>query len=207
MSVDALSFLFFTFIFIFNNPHSTKHIHVAFTIQQTTTPFSYLEHLYTIVVLFLVLVPFLSPLPCHVRVMLPEPAPKSLPFVLVCDLLNELDDLVNREDYLLPRYLKERRNTAVIRWFGSHCRVLERCEKTAEHVLAMLQPTERRKDCVYGFDTEDLERIIARALHLPLEYLPELQRWRLGAPRLDLGACVEEIISKYPVKLPHLVAL
>jgi len=137
--------------------------------------------------------------------MRPEPGTtKSLPFIFVCDLLNELDDLVNREDYLLPRHLKERRNKAVLQWFGSHCRALEDCDKTTENVLAMLQPCERRKDCIYGFDTESLERTIARALHLPIAYLPELQKWRLGLPRMDLGACVENILSKYHVKLPSL---
>jgi len=127
---------------------------------------------------------------------------KSLPFVFVCDLLNELDDLVNREDYLLPRYLRERRNNAVLRWFGCHYRALESCKETSEDVLAMLQPVERREGWVYGFSAEDLERIIARAFHLPIEYFPQLQRWRLGLPRIDLGACVEEIISKSYVEFP-----
>ena len=134
--------------------------------------------------------------------MLPAPGTKSLPFVFVCDLLNELDDLVNRENYLLPRHLTERRNKAVLNWFGTHCRALEACEKTSSSVLAMLQPLERRQDCVYGFDTEGLERIIARALHIPIVHLPELQKWRLGIPRMDLGACVEEFVRKYHVK-PH----
>ena len=132
--------------------------------------------------------------------------PSAFPFVYVCNLLDRLDDLVYRQSIILPTFLKKKKNTVVVHWFGSHCLALDNLSREkADNVLAMLQPAESRKGYVYGFDAGSLEQVIARALNLEREHLPELQQWRKETQssgpkgRCDLGYCVEQLMKRHQV--------
>ncbi|KAH8593396.1 hypothetical protein B0O99DRAFT_627094 [Bisporella sp. PMI_857] len=122
------------------------------------------------------------------------------PFIFVCNLLDRLDDIEHREEWLLRSVARRKKNVAVVEWFGHNCALLDNLDKFqngAESVLAMLHPADRMSGYTYGFDVETLERVIARAFNVDRKYLLQLQEWRSGSHRrCDLGSCVESLMKK-----------
>jgi DNA ligase-4 len=109
-------------------------------------------------------------------------------FVYVCDLLQELDD--NQR----ARAGQKINSNIIDQWFLSHRGLLVRDDFNASALLSALLP-EKRTDRVYSLQSRSLARIIARTLGLGRSRIKELERWEQAGAGVDLGDCVERILT------------
>ena len=121
-------------------------------------------------------------------------------YAYVCDLLQRLDD--NQR-----AHAGQRSNSTIIdQWFHSHRGLFVRGDFNASPLLSTLLP-EKRSDRVYAIQSRKLERIIGRCLGVGLSRRPELERWQEPGSGVDLGDCVERIltttVSILPSQLQH----
>ncbi|KAK5993454.1 hypothetical protein PT974_06885 [Cladobotryum mycophilum] len=113
-----------------------------------------------------------------------------LPFMLVCDLLDQSYELC----------LARKDNTqAVIEWFAQHRDRINSPGCNLAALLSTLLP-EKRTDRVYCIQAPRLERIISRALMLGSSRIKELAVYKQPGQGLDLADCVERILSPNPTR-------
>lgn len=108
-------------------------------------------------------------------------------FALVCDLLQQIDESQqlrggNKSD-----------PDAIRLWFKCQRGLIDG-DTDAVALLSTLLP-EKRTDRVYGVQAGGLERLIARALCLGRSRMQELARYQQPGLGLDLGDCVEFILT------------
>lgn len=111
-------------------------------------------------------------------------------FVYVCDLLETLQGIRDREPPNLPKEAQRKFNEAIEKWFVSHRRSIDN-ETDGLALLSTLLP-EKRTDRVYGLQEGSLEKVIGRVLGLPNSRRIDLERWRQPGAG-DLGDCVERV--------------
>ena len=114
----------------------------------------------------------------------------SMPFrfAYVCDLLQRLDDNQRARS-------GQRSSSRIIdHWFHSHRGFLVRDGFNASPLLSTLLP-EKRTDRVYSIQSRSLSRVIGRCLGLGLSRKKELERWQEPGSGVDLGDCVERILT------------
>jgi hypothetical protein len=117
------------------------------------------------------------------------------PFVYVCDLLEDLARLSNRESPLLPKVFHHATTETTLKWLKLHRSRLDAAATDDDAVILTLQP-EKRTDRVYeGLDSFGLEQVIARVLNLPKRHFQDLQRWRHEPAKGDLATCVERVVN------------
>lgn len=116
------------------------------------------------------------------------------PFVYVCDLLDDLSHLVNRETPLLPKDVDHKTNETTLRWLKLHRSRLDAAATDDHTVILTLQPG-KRTDRVYGLDVCGLEQVVARVLNLPRLHHRDLQTWRREPAKGDLASCVERVME------------
>lgn len=111
----------------------------------------------------------------------------SLPFSLVCDLLETLHEQCAAGKH------RQTRDT-LQRWFR-HNRPLVR-SLDARHGAALLSTLlpARRTDRVYCIQASRLEKIFARAQRLGVSRLAELYRYKVPGAGVDLADCVFAIL-------------
>ncbi|KAK8058730.1 hypothetical protein PG994_009178 [Apiospora phragmitis] len=114
------------------------------------------------------------------------------PYRFVCDLLQQLEDETRSTN-------KERTpsRTIIERWFHEHRIRLDAPTVNGCAVISTLLP-ERRTDRVYGIQVLRLESIIGQALILGSSRVKELRRYKTAGQSVDLGDCVESILSRAP---------
>jgi DNA ligase 4 len=111
-------------------------------------------------------------------------------FMWVCDLLENLQDIRDRDPPQLPRGAKRKSNEAIEKWFAIHRQRIDN-ETDGLTLLSTLLP-EDRKDRVYLLQERNLEKVIGRVLALPNSRRIDLERWREPGAG-DLGDCVERV--------------
>ncbi|KAK7996328.1 ATP dependent dna ligase domain protein [Apiospora marii] len=113
-------------------------------------------------------------------------------YKFVCDLLQQLEDEAHSTS-------KERTPTRTIieRWFHEHRVRLDAPTVNGCAVISTLLP-ERRTDRVYGIQTTRLESIVGQALILGSSRVKELRRYKTPGQGVDLGDCIESILSRAP---------
>src|SRR3954467_10998007 len=116
------------------------------------------------------------------------------PFVYVCDLLEDLAHIVNRDPPFLPKDANHKSTETTIRWLKLHRSRLDAHATDADTVILTLQP-EKRTDRVYGLDVFALEQVVARVLNLPKRHHQDLRRWRSEPAKGDLATCVEQVME------------
>lgn len=109
-------------------------------------------------------------------------------FAYVCDLLQRLDD--NQR----ARASQKNNSNIIDQWFLSHRGLLLRADFNAAPLLSTLLP-EKRTDRVYSIQSRSLSRVIGRCLGIGLSRIKELERWRVPGSGVDLGDCVERILT------------
>jgi DNA ligase-4 len=109
-------------------------------------------------------------------------------FAYVCDLLQQLDD--NQR----ARAGQRSSSNIIDHWFLSHRGLLVRDDFNASPLLSTLLP-EKRTDRVYSIQSRGLQRVIGRCLGLGLSRRKELERWQEPGSGVDLGDCVEQILT------------
>lgn len=108
------------------------------------------------------------------------------PFAYVCDLLQSLDGQQLQSG--------RKSNPEMIRlWFQKH-RALIDGGTDGPALLSTLLP-EKRTDRVFQVQAAGLERIIGRALGLGESRMRELARYQTPGLGIDLGDCVEYILT------------
>ncbi|KAK8034997.1 ATP dependent DNA ligase domain-containing protein [Apiospora rasikravindrae] len=114
------------------------------------------------------------------------------PYRYVCDLLQQLEEETRSTS-------KERTpsHTIIERWFHEHRIRLDAPTVNGCAVISTLLP-ERRTDRVYGIQAPRLESIIGQALILGSSRVKELRRYKTSGQGVDLGDCVESILSRAP---------
>lgn len=119
-------------------------------------------------------------------------------FAYVCDLLDQLEKLVNRSPPLLRKDLQERANAKTIEWLKRHRSRLNAQNVDDKAVMEIFWP-QRRTGRHYGLDAQNLEQIIARLLNLPKKHTETLQEWRHEGARIKLPECVEKVLDSVRV--------
>lgn len=119
-------------------------------------------------------------------------------FTYVCDLLDQLEKLVNRSPPLLRKDLQERANAKTIEWLKRHRSRLNAQNVDDKAVMEIFWP-QRRTGRNYGLDARTLEQIIARILNLPKRHTETLQSWRREGARSKLPLCVEKVLDNVSV--------
>ncbi|OIW29929.1 hypothetical protein CONLIGDRAFT_596882 [Coniochaeta ligniaria NRRL 30616] len=112
-------------------------------------------------------------------------------FAYVCDLLQRLDD--NQR----ARAGQKSSSNIIDQWFLSHRGLLVRTDFNASPLLSTLLP-EKRSDRVYSIQSKSLSRVVGRCLGLGLSRKKELERWQEPGSGVDLGDCVERILTTTP---------
>ncbi|KAK8065625.1 ATP dependent dna ligase domain protein [Apiospora hydei] len=114
------------------------------------------------------------------------------PYRYVCDLLQQLEEESRSTS-------KERTpsRTIIERWFHEHRIRLDAPTANGCAVISTLLP-ERRTDRVYGIQAPRLESIVGQALILGSSRVKELRRYKTPGQGVDLGDCVESILSRAP---------
>ncbi|KAK7967433.1 ATP dependent DNA ligase domain-containing protein [Apiospora aurea] len=114
------------------------------------------------------------------------------PYRFVCDLLQQLEEESRSAS-------KERTpsRTIIERWFHEHRIRLDAPTVNGCAVISTLLP-ERRTDRVYGIQAPRLESIVGQALILGSSRVKELRRYKTPGQGVDLGDCVESILSRAP---------
>lgn len=108
-----------------------------------------------------------------------------IPFVLVCDLLDECHRLC----------IANKPNTqAVVDWFARHRGRLDAHDTDLAALLSTLLP-EKRTDRVYCIKAPTLEKIIGRALMLGSSRIVELALYKQPGQCTDLADCAERILN------------
>ncbi|EFY87970.1 ATP dependent DNA ligase domain protein [Metarhizium acridum CQMa 102] len=111
-----------------------------------------------------------------------------IPFVLVCDLLDECHRLC----------IANKPNTqAVVDWFARHRGRINAHDTDPAALLSTLLP-EKRTDRVYCIKAPTLEKIIGRALMLGSSRIVELALYKQPGQRTDLADCAERILNTTP---------
>jgi DNA ligase 4 len=105
----------------------------------------------------------------------------SFPFAYICDLLQKIQD-TRRPSRLV-----------IAEWFTEHRTLID---KTNDGIalLSTLLP-DKRTDRVYGIQVKRLHNIVGRAFGLGVERKKELRRWTTPGAEVDLGDCVEAILT------------
>ena len=111
------------------------------------------------------------------------------PYAYICDLLQKLDD-----ETLSTKKEKTPGKAIIANWFKSHHSRLHSPDNDASAVLSTLLP-ERRTDRVYSIRATRLRSIIGRALLLGQSRVLELRRHIMPGSGVDLGDCVESILT------------
>ncbi|KAK8110890.1 uncharacterized protein PG998_007347 [Apiospora kogelbergensis] len=114
------------------------------------------------------------------------------PYRFVCDLLQQLE-----EEAHPTNTEKTSSHTIIERWFDEHRVRLDAPTVNGCAVISTLLP-ERRTDRVYGIQAPRLESIIGQALILGSSRVKELRRYKTPGQGVDLGDCVESILSRTP---------
>lgn len=109
-------------------------------------------------------------------------------FAYVCDLLQRLDD--NQR----ARAGQKASSNIIDQWFRSHRGLLVRDEFNASALLSTLLP-EKRSDRVYSIQSRGLQRDVGRCLGVGLSRKKELERWQEPGSGVDLGDCVERVLT------------
>lgn len=112
------------------------------------------------------------------------------PYRFVCDLLQQLED-----EARLTSKEKRPNCTIIERWFHEHRIRFDAPTVNGCAVISTLLP-ERRTDRVYGIQTTRLESIVGQALILGTSRVKELRRYKTPGQGVDLGDCVESILSR-----------
>lgn len=112
------------------------------------------------------------------------------PYRFVCDLLQQLE-----EEAHPTNTEKTSSHTIIERWFDEHRVRLDAPTVNGCAVISTLLP-ERRTDRVYGIQAPRLESIIGQALILGSSRVKELRRYKTPGQGVDLGDCVESILSR-----------
>lgn len=108
-----------------------------------------------------------------------------LQFSVVCDLLEESYELC----------LSRKNNArAVSNWFARHRTRVNAHDTDLAALLSTLLP-EKRTDRVYCLQAAKLEKIIGRALMLGTSRMAELAIYKKPGLELDLGDCVERLLT------------
>lgn len=115
----------------------------------------------------------------------------TFPFVLVCELLQSLENDQKR------RRNQKGERVIVEDWFARYRQELddEGTDKCA--LLSTLLP-ERRTDRVFSIKEKNLQPKIARVCGLGHSRVKELSRWTIPGSGLDLAECAEEILQQTP---------
>ncbi|KAK8856464.1 DNA ligase 4 [Apiospora arundinis] len=114
------------------------------------------------------------------------------PYRFVCDLLQQLEEEIRSTN-------KEKTPSRIIieRWFHEHRLRLDAPTVNGCAVISTILP-ERRTDRVYGIQAPRLESIVGQALILGSSRVKELRRYKTPGQGVDLGDCVESILSRAP---------
>ncbi|KXH49233.1 ATP dependent DNA ligase domain-containing protein [Colletotrichum nymphaeae SA-01] len=112
-----------------------------------------------------------------------------LPFVLVCDLLEQAYKQCKTGD----KNLKQR----VSNWFTLHRQHIDDPGTDASALLSTLLP-DKRTDRVYCIQVDTLANIIGRTFGLGTSRLQELRRYKEAGRGEDLADCVERIFKETP---------
>ncbi|KAH8908711.1 hypothetical protein BR93DRAFT_950440 [Coniochaeta sp. PMI_546] len=112
-------------------------------------------------------------------------------FAYVCDLLQRLDD--NQR----TRAGQVINSNIIDQWFSSHRGLLVRADFNASPLLSTLLP-EKRSDRIYSIQSRSHSRVVGRCLGLGLSRRKELERWQEPGSGMDLGDCVERILTTTP---------
>jgi DNA ligase-4 len=115
-------------------------------------------------------------------------------FVHVCDLLEQLFQIVKHDPPLLPRDATRRIDETVARWFNGHRGRIHSTDTDGIALLSALLP-ERRTDKVYSLQTASLEKVLKRILGLSRSRIDDLERWREPGCG-DLADCVERVMKQ-----------
>lgn len=110
-----------------------------------------------------------------------------LPFVLVCDLLEQAYKQCKTGD----KNLKQR----VSNWFTLHRQHIDDPGTDASALLSTLLP-DKRTDRVYCIQVDTLANIIGRTFGLGTSRLQELRRYKEAGRGEDLADCVERIFKE-----------
>lgn len=112
------------------------------------------------------------------------------PYRFVCDLLQQLEEEIRSTN-------KEKTPSRIIieRWFHEHRLRLDAPTVNGCAVISTILP-ERRTDRVYGIQAPRLESIVGQALILGSSRVKELRRYKTPGQGVDLGDCVESILSR-----------
>ncbi|KAI8633048.1 hypothetical protein F5Y19DRAFT_416311 [Xylariaceae sp. FL1651] len=117
------------------------------------------------------------------------------PYKYICDLLQELDDELRKS----PE--KQTPSETIIKcWFQQHRSLFNAPGNDACAILSTLLP-ERRTDRVYFIQAPKLQSIFGKALLLGASRVKELRRYLEPGSGVDLGECIEEILSRTPNSL------
>ena len=112
------------------------------------------------------------------------------PYRFVCDLLQQLE-----EEARSTSKEKTPNRPIIERWFHEHRVRLDAPTVNGCAVISALLP-ERRTDRVYGIQVPRLESIVGQALILGSSRVKELRRYKTPGQGVDLGDCVESILSR-----------
>ncbi len=108
-----------------------------------------------------------------------------LPFCLVCEVLDEC-----YESYRVRKTTQH----ALERWFTRNRVRIDAHDTNIAALLSTLLP-EKRPDRVYCIQAPTLEKIVGRSLSLGISRKLELARHRKPGSGVDLGECIEGILS------------
>lgn len=115
-------------------------------------------------------------------------------FVYVCDLLEQLSNISERDPPYLPKDAEKRTGDAIVNWFKTHRLRIDDHNTDGVALLSALLP-ERRTDKVYFMQAQKIERYLGRALALSNSRMEDLRRWR-DPGKGDLADCLERVLRQ-----------
>lgn len=119
-----------------------------------------------------------------------------LPFVLVCQLLDQCYDL---------SVAKKSCSGVIEKWFTRHRNYVDAHDTSLSALLSILLP-EKRTDRVYCIQAASLERIIGRACLLGASRIAELAWFRQPGSGVDLADCAYRILTVTVSLLMQMIA-
>ncbi|KAI1818170.1 hypothetical protein GGS20DRAFT_530065 [Poronia punctata] len=115
------------------------------------------------------------------------------PYKYICDLLQNLEDETRKPS------AKQTPSRLIIKaWFQEHRALFNAPDSDPSAIISTLLP-ERRTDRVYGIQAPRLQGIFGKALLLGTSRVSELRRWTEPGSGVDLGDCIESVVSRTPI--------
>ncbi|KAI0392610.1 hypothetical protein F5Y17DRAFT_435582 [Xylariaceae sp. FL0594] len=114
------------------------------------------------------------------------------PYQHICDLLQQLHD-----ETCKPPGKQTSPDLIIKAWFQRHRALFDAPGTDVSAIISTLLP-ERRTDRVYNIQAPRLQSIFGKTLLLGASRVSELRRWLEPGSSLDLGDCVECILSRTP---------